>query len=316
MSVESTPSTVFPASEIRWAEDLAARVRLVLASCADDTTTNRQSYLEEEIRRGLEAVPSGQRERYLDALAEKFPTWQQSPSTTEAVSAAMREPGTFDEWMQALVRAAPRWSVEEKRKLRDRLVELGMVDSASGPGIGESFGEVKHRMGLAANEAVVPVRLAKLCAAEADFLTKLEQLVWNTWRELAPRTALKRDAVAADFRALLRRYLRGDAEPSDAQVVQQVERTRQLIAVMLSSVSQVSRGFVKRYQTRYSPDAIQDLVKLAGRGGWLTNRDALCWQKYVELAAEISDASVRADMQEVVVKYVEDVMRGMPRGGA
>jgi hypothetical protein len=78
--------------------------------------------------------------------------------------------------------------------------------------------------------------------------------------------------------------------------------------VLLGSISQISRGYVKRFQTRYSPEAVQDLVKMEGGGGW-GGIEPKCWRKYAELASEINEATVQNDMQEVVVKYVEEIVR-------
>lgn len=176
--------------------------------------------------------------------------------------------------------------------------------------------EVKQKLSPEPNKAVASDRLMRLCAQQEEFLVKLDQLVWNTWRILAPKSTLKRDASLGDFRTLIRHYLRGDAEPSDQQMAQQIERTRQLIAVLMGSMSQISRGFVKRYQTRYAPEAVKDLVKLEGGGRLLTSADTRYWRKYSELAAEITEAGIQSDMQEVVVRYVEELMRGAPRGNA
>jgi hypothetical protein len=146
-----------------------------------------------------------------------------------------------------------------------------------------------------------------------EFLSKLDQLAWNTWRTLAPRSTVKRDASLGDLRLQVRRYLKGEAEPTDLQIAQQIERTRQLLAMLLASMSQISRGYAKRHQTRYSPDAIQDLVKMEGGGSW--GLEGKCWRKYTELAGEINEATIQNEMQEVVVKYVEDLMRGTARPG-
>ena len=147
-----------------------------------------------------------------------------------------------------------------------------------------------------------------------EFLSKLDQLAWNTWRTLAPRSSIKRDTALGDLRLQTRRYLKGESQPSDLQIAQQIERTRQLIAMLLGSISQISRGYAKRHQTRYSPEAIQDLVKMVGSGSW--GFEGKCWRKYSELAGEINEATIQNEMQEVVVKYVEDLMRGTARSGA
>ncbi len=186
---------------------------------------------------------------------------------------------------------------------------------AAGDGGDGAFdpGEVRQRFGMGTTDTLAPQRLGRLSIQQMEFLSKLDQLAWNTWRTLAPRSAVKRDNALGDLRLQTRRYLKGEAEPTDLQIAQQIERTRQLIAMLLGSMSQISRGYAKRYQTRFSPEAIQDLVKMEGAGSW--GFEAKCWRKYLELAGEINEVTIQNEMQEVVVKYVEDLMRGTARSG-
>lgn len=303
-------------SEIVWADQVASKLRLIMSTCADETAENRQAYAEEHIRQRLEEVPPAKRTLYLDELATKFPIGQSAPAglaTSPAPAAGAAPVEDVDEFLRVMDRAAARWNDADKEKVRARLATLGVVDRSVGGGLEQHVVELKQRLSLAPAEEVSAAKLAKLCIQQAEFYAKLDQLAWNTWKILAPKSALKRDTALGDSRNLIRRYLRGDAEPNDLQVAQQVERTRQLIAVLLGSISQVSRGFVKRYQTRYSPEAIRDMVKMEGGGSLLTSVEARCWRKYSELAAEINESALQTEMQEVVVKYVEELMRGSNR---
>lgn len=310
----ASPKNFLP-SEIVWADQVASKLRLIMSTCADETADNRQAYIEEHIRQRLEEVPPAKRTLYLDELATKFPIGQ-TAFTAAAIPAAAAGPvptDNVDEFLRVMDRAAARWSDADKEKVRARLATLGVVDRSVGGGLEQHAVELKQRLALAPNEEVAAAKLAKLCIQQAEFYAKLDQLAWNTWKILAPKSALRRDTALGDSRSLVRRYLRGDAEPSDLLLAQQIERTRQLIAVLLGSISQISRGFVKRYQTRYSPEAVRDLVKIEGGGSLLTSVEARCWRKYSDLAAEINENALQTEMQEVVVKYVEELMRGSNR---
>jgi hypothetical protein len=229
-----------------------------------------------------------------------------------SAAAPAERPETPEALLRVVQEAWGRFSPEQRSALRDKLVAAGIVEAApaAAEGLPDAavFGEVKQRAGLAPAEAVQPVRLARMFLHQMEFFSKLDQLAWTTWRALAPRSPVKRDTTLGDMRLQTRRYLKGDPEPTDLQVARQIEFTRQLIAILLGSISQISRGYVKRFQTRYSPEAVQDLVKMEGGGGW-GGIEPKCWRKYTELASEINEATVQNDMQEVVVKYVEEIIR-------
>ena len=59
--------------ESLWAQGLAARLRLLQATFADDPAGTRQDYISEEITRALEGVNPARKKAYLSALGELFP---------------------------------------------------------------------------------------------------------------------------------------------------------------------------------------------------------------------------------------------------
>jgi hypothetical protein len=112
----------------------------------------------------------------------------------------------------------------------------------------------------------------------------------------------------------MRRSLTGDAEASVAQIQKQLEATRQLIAGLLAGLGPAGKNFARRYQQRYTPEAIREAVKAEGGGGGMfANAETKFWKKYTELAGEITDATIENDVQEAVVKYAEDLIRGTNR---
>ena len=57
----------------RWAAELAARLRLLQSSFADDSPETRERMLSEELEQALKAVSLGKRKNCIEALAEEFP---------------------------------------------------------------------------------------------------------------------------------------------------------------------------------------------------------------------------------------------------
>lgn len=311
--MQSTPiSSAALADPEVWAATLANRLKYLQANLAEETPANRQAFIEEELRRALQAVPASKRGAYLNALAERFPTWELatvSANTPKAITQA-----TPDEIIKNFLTLAPQLSGEQREQVKQKLAALGFVVSTNNPIEGEALADVQAKLKLGPDDPIDPQRLGKLFAIVADLALTLDQLSWNVWRNAAPKSAIRRDTSQGDLRLLLRRSVTGDAEASAAQVQKQLEATRQLIAGLLAGLGPAGRNFARRYQQRYAPDAIREAVRAEGGGGGLfANPEAKCWKKYTDLAAEITDASIESDVQDAVVKYAEDIIRGTNR---
>jgi hypothetical protein len=295
-----------------WAAALANRLKYLQANLAEETGENRQVYLEEELRRALQTVPASKRGVYLDALAERFPTWELATvAVANPSSAAQPLP---DEIVKAFLQLAPQLSGEQRENVKQQLAALGLVIATNNPIEGEALADVQAKLKLGPNDPIDPQRLGKLFAAFAEVMLTLDQLAWNVWRSAAPKSSIRRDTSQGDLRMLTRRSLAGDAEASAAQVQKQLEGTRQLVAGLLAGLGPAGRNFARRYQQRYAPDAIREAVRAEGGGGGLfANAEARCWKKYTDLATEITDATIENDVQEAVVKYAEDLIRGTNR---
>ena len=321
MTSTSTPphdTTSVLSSEEHWADEVAARLRLLQAAGADEPVEQREAHIEEQVKRSLQSVPAAQRARYLERLTARFPIGQVTIiSAPSGQGGADRKPQTPEELALVVGEAWGRFTPEQKKQFRERLAALGLAELATAAPTAAAtpapaadagdFSEAKRVFGLAPAENIVPLRLGRLAAIENDFFAKLDTLAWGTWKQVAPQSPLKKDATG-DLRSQLRRYLKGDAEPSDQQMAQQVDRTRQLVSSLVGSLAVTSRGFVKRYQTRYSPDAVKDIVRMEGGIGPFGG-DAKCWKKYSELAGEITELSIHAEMMEAVARFVEEMTK-------
>src|SRR5437879_13573175 len=62
-----------PVKATEWAAGLAARLRLVQASFADDSLETRERTLRDEVEQALKTVALGQRKECIEALAMEFP---------------------------------------------------------------------------------------------------------------------------------------------------------------------------------------------------------------------------------------------------
>ena len=100
------------------------------------------------------------------------------------------------------------------------------------------------------------MRVLRLIAILTDFSVTLDQLSWNVWKQVAPKSIVRRDAgPESDFRKIAGPYLTGDNEVSTAQISQVVDKTRQLIAGLLAAVGSTGETFARQFISRIAPSA-------------------------------------------------------------
>ncbi|MDR0353889.1 MAG: hypothetical protein LBI02_11295 [Opitutaceae bacterium] len=295
-----------------WAANTASRLRYLQANLADDARENRESFLEDELKKLLDPVPAGKRQLYLDTLAEKFPTWESLAAAAPAAEAGPDGMAPDDIWALFL-KTLPRYTLEQRETIRRRLADAGFVHVASDSLDTDALAEITQKLKLSPADKLDAARLGKLFAALAEVCIMTDQLVWNVWKGLAPKSAIRRDNSAGDLRSALRRSVTGDAEVSAAQIARQLEGMRQLIAGLVASLGPAGKNFARRFQSRYSPEAIRDIVKLEGGASIFGNADSRLWKKYTELAGEISEGSIQTDMMDAVAQYAEELMKGGQR---
>jgi len=307
MSSPPSPEATLP-EPTEWAVRFGYQLKYLRATIGRETPEVRATRLEEALRAGLQAVPAADRDRYLAALAERFPSWEMANVFTYTPQL------TTEEIVEAFLNAAPNFTEEQRETLKVRLEALGLVVTKSKAIEGEVLAEVQTKLKLDPKDEIDPQRLGKLFAAFADTMLALDQLVWNVWRNAAPKSSIRRDLTKGDLRLLVRRSLVGDAEASALQVQQMLESTRQLIAGLLAGVGSAGQNFAQHFHQRYSPEGISTAVRADGGGsGLFANTEAKCWKKYAELATELTQESIESDVRDSVIKYAESLILGTNR---
>ncbi len=303
-----SPIDVANAKPAAWAASLVTRLKYLQTNLTEASPENRQVYMEEELRRALHELPLEKRGSHLYALAQAFPEWELAAATVTAPAAAARQ--TPEEIVRAFVQLAPSLTGEQREKVKQELAALGLVLPSPQPLEGEALTGVRTKLKLDSEDPINVTQLAKLFAAYAEAMLALDQLAWNVWRNAAPKSPIRRDIAQGDLRTVTRRALAGDAESAVAQaaVQKQLEASRQLVAGLLAGLGPAGKNFARRYQQRYTPDAVREVVRAEGGKG-----DLQFWKKHTELAAEVTETVIEDDVQAAVVKYAEDLMRGSQR---
>ena len=295
-----------------WAEALARRLSYLQATLAEETAETRERRLANEISLALQGVPGNAWRSHLDALAERFPTWLMATVSFDSAGATPT-PQTPDELVTALCVLAPQLTSERRASIAEGLAKVGLVKETGRVIDGEVLDELQKRLKLAPGDNIDPQRLGRLFLLLADMVATLDQLSWNVWKAIAPRSGLRRDHLVPELRVLIRRSLVGETEASSTQVYQQIEKTRQLIAGMIASLDAVGRGFAQSFQLHYSPEAIRETVRAEGKPGLFDNPDARAWQRYAERTGQLNATKIETEIRVHLVRLAEELARGENR---
>lgn len=305
----------FTQDELKWAVQTAAQLKFLQADAAEVEPAEREHSLDDEIRRALKEVVRERRPQYLDALAAQFPTGEgdgdgratrpgdddRSPAPAEL---------TPEQLLAQMVQIAP---LLPRRKLQEfglQLQQAGYLELQTTALADAPPEELLKRFPMDPLAQMDLQRLYRLLTALADFALSLDQLGWNLWKAMAPRSQVRKDAMfSGDLRQMGARYLSGDTEVSIGQITQIIDRLRQLVAGLMGSIGPAARSFSQRHLARFGPDAIKDLAAAEG-GGMFANADQKSWKKYVQLAKDLNEDSIEAEMVDCVARYAEGLMRG------
>src|SRR5712664_1432693 len=264
--------------ESLWASGLASRLRLIQTNFADDAVATRQNYIAEEIDRALKAVVPSKRKSYLGALAERFPAWQISPPAPVGDPKTAAAPVTPEVLLARLIELAPGLAPETREDYANKLQQAGLG--------------------------------GKPPAAMCDLVLALDQLVWALWKQIAPRTNIRKEA---DFARLAGPYLSGDQEVSTQQVVQVLERTRRLIAGLIGAVGRAGSSYAKKHVARFAPEEIKILAEME-KTVWV-GLEQTCWRKYEQLYREHgTEPAIENEIQETIAKTAENLITGRAAG--
>jgi protein-tyrosine-phosphatase len=310
--------------EISWAMRVGARLQMLQASFADDDAAARTGYVEEEIERALREVPAARRPAYLQALAERFPSWEtRAPvrSASASQSSAPREsaPETPEALVNRLTAMAAELSNDARWTLSYRLQQAGfsisVPSAATAAEADEVPPELQKRLSIEAGQTIDRKRALRLTAVLIDLVVTMDQVSWSLWKNLAPNSIVRRDpGPTGDLRKLAGPYLLGDNEVSTTQLTQVLDKTRQLMAGLLAAIGATGEAFARQFLSRYSPQAIKELAE--AEPGFFIGAEQKCWRKYIEAFNELSGVAIENEIAATIAKYTENLILGSGRSSA
>jgi hypothetical protein len=294
--------------------ETANRLRLIQVDFADESEQTRTTYLREELEKALESILPDERNQFLEKLLEKFPAGSFITQTISTETAVESPPAVDDSELKnvnflvrSLLEIAPTLSSDQKDFVDKSLQEAGLRPKARQDNSIELGQKLKQKFKVGDECSISADQIAGLSATLIDFVLKLESLVWNTWRQLSPRSAVHQQGVLTKK---IGQFLSGNAEISVNQIDNDLKVLQRLIAAMTSAVSRVGGQFAKRHLAKFSPAEIEALVKMEP-GSVFVSHDVKCWKKYKELAETLNEDSIEMEIRKAIVDYVESLTKGM-----
>ena len=296
--------------------ETANRLRLIQADFADESDQTRRDYLCEEIEKVLATILPTEREEFLRKLLERFPTGSFAAKSVEGGSEGeSRSMGgesrlrNVDFLIQNLLEIVPALSEEQKIIIDKSLQEAGLKTEVKNRDSVDLDQELRAKLEIKGERSIETKELVELSAMLVEFVLKLEPVVWNTWRTLSPRSAVRPQGALAKK---IGQFLCKDAEVSNRSVDDDLKVLQKLIAAMTTAVGRASGQFAKRHLAKFSPSEIAALVKMEP-GSVFVSHEVKCWRKYVELAETLNEDAIDMEIRKAIVDYVESLTKGMGR---
>jgi hypothetical protein len=151
--------------------------------------------------------------------------------------------------------------------------------------------------------------LVALAVLLTDAFHRLNQTALGTLRELSPQNPLLERPQ--DFRKAAAQFLISDDESLEPRLRLAGGFPATLLAAIKGEEKSAGRAFVRKYQERFSPTAIEDVVMGEGAGGLFgRSKKERCWDKYSVLAEDFANpALMERWIKDCLGKVVDDYLK-------
>jgi hypothetical protein len=296
--------------------ETANRLRLIQVDFADESEQTRMDYLCEEIERALKKVLPEERNEFLQKLQERFPIGhiatlqvlkkQQGESSSVTDNNKPQDAGLL---VNSLLEIFPKLSADQKESVAESLRQIVPGSQIRANYSDEAIEKIRAKLQLNDELDFNTDRLAELFALFANFLYKLEPLVWNMWRQLSPRSSIRR---SGELKKTVGQFLCDDSNISQEHIENELKQLQQLTAAVITAIGRVGSQFAKHHLARFSPSEISSLVKMEHRS-MLVSHEVKCWRKFIELADALNEDSIETEITKAIVNYVESLVKGLGR---
>jgi hypothetical protein len=296
------------------------RLRLIQIDFADVPAEARDEHMAGEVGQAIARLPEDRREAFLRQIRERFPGWKGQPGILPAGADAQGAAGPkaasdFESLLKQIAALAPNLTADQRRIAILRLKEAGLAEGGTAPEWPAAAARaLKTRLQLTDHDNLDAGRLLELMTELVGFASSLDQLVWATWKQVAPKSEIKRPApVQRSCAKFVTGQQDGAAPPAGAreQVAVDLDRLRQLAASLISAIAQAGNLFAQKHVGKF---AVANIETYADKmPGMMINKEVKCWRQYKELAAAMDVHAIELELQSGIAEYTETLIKGRSR---
>jgi hypothetical protein len=305
------PSPSSPSTDLsRLLAATINRLRLIQIDFADLPADQRDRHMTDEVGEALAEIPSDQRDGFIRQIRERFPAWKGEVKTA-APPFPTAAHADWENLLDQLAQCAPRLNPEQRSAAIARLQEAGLADTGPAPEWPAAAARaLRTRLQLTDRDNLDPARLLELLTDLVSFASSLDQLVWATWKQIAPKSDIKRPAPIQ--RSAAKFVSAPQDDPATAAIREQVagdlDRLRQLTAALISAIAQAGNLFAQRHVGKF---AVANIETYADRlPGAMVSKEIKCWRQYKELAAAMDVHAIEQELQNGITEYTQTLIKG------
>jgi len=291
------------------AERTANRIRLLQADLADEDAQTRRSIVADEIRAALEKIIPQDREKFLEALEERFPAWEseafgraQTAAPAASVSATdmaeFNDPGFLIRQLQKL---AEQMSPDQRLKAATELERAGISTGGASGVSPEVMERIRAAVQVEPEAAIDLDRLVSVMSVMLEKVVSLNDIATKSWKQMSHGA---RGRTQSNLARLVGQYVSNNEQVGSLQISEELESFRRLTASLMLALSQTGQAAYQQMR-RLHPEEIEGIIRNEPRSMMQSN-EVRCWRKYKELAEAIDPASVEADILRVLAGFVND----------
>ncbi len=301
-----------------WLDDMELRLKRGLLDVIDLGEDEARLFLQQEIRSHLEDVQGDAvRFEYLSALRERFPQLSNSRASSEVAVepvhhdrvAAAPLAVTIEQAMEIVHRD---WAQLDESAQQEFLQAIAppaeVVDSAEAVSVSadatlqQPTDELARFLKLSTDS---PLSIERLQNALISLLKSVSQ-VDSLGTQVFKQVGLSRDLSAEDIRKLVGQYISGVSVEVD-HLNRILDETRLKVGLIISSIADLPTSLSQSHLSKFQPSMIEQSVE--GGGGFLANKEAKYWKKYVALAEDIQPQKIEKAINDLIVKQLKKLKR-------
>ena len=300
---------------------MARKLRMVQLSFADESGDDRCKYLAEALAGLIEGVLPDHRDEYLAALEDAFPVWADAPAQAAVpaaapVAAPIETPAALAD---RLVAMAAMMDEDEREAIAQRLAQGRLTVSPTQDRMPErargTAGDttlprhIQEAMQYLMKQLEIGridfTRTAKLVLLFTAYMSQMDQIIWNTWRTVAPQTDLRRPV---NLHKEICRYLSGDKDISGVEMNGHVETMQKLMASLVAAMGQLGALLTRQHLAKFAPMEIKIQANRDG-SSLLESLESRCWRRYEKLARDLEEDVIEHAVKDIIAEYAEAMMK-------